>query len=231
MDLAASPKVLEWWKNQSHIPLSNCMQKVAQSTPQITSDGTPISSTYTTKAIDHASTTANLDILNWWLHSGLPLKYTNLSIDVASANGHIHVLQWWVDSGLEIVCNGLDQKYYGLRSFIQLRTILPIQHATQHNHIEVLEWWAAKHAERVWARDIGNRARTGGQERWGMKRAPREAKEWWKKKGLVMTWKPKMQPEHCFECSVVNCGSAAPEESIFFQTVVVRDGSRMGRRQ
>ncbi len=36
----------------------------------------------------------------WWLHSGLEMQYTEDAMDWASYRGHIEVLNWWLTSGI-----------------------------------------------------------------------------------------------------------------------------------
>uniref|UniRef100_A0A6C0EAJ2 Ankyrin repeat protein n=1 Tax=viral metagenome TaxID=1070528 RepID=A0A6C0EAJ2_9ZZZZ len=57
---------------------------------------------YDYEAIDDASTNGHIDVLNWWLHSGLRLEYTEKTIDIASECSKINVLEWWKNSGLKL---------------------------------------------------------------------------------------------------------------------------------
>ncbi|KAH7074106.1 hypothetical protein FB567DRAFT_536790 [Paraphoma chrysanthemicola] len=50
---------------------------------------------YSADAIDNASRTNSVQVLNWWYDSGLPLKYTEAALEQASSQGHIQVLKWW----------------------------------------------------------------------------------------------------------------------------------------
>ncbi|KAH7381276.1 hypothetical protein DE146DRAFT_280564 [Phaeosphaeria sp. MPI-PUGE-AT-0046c] len=50
---------------------------------------------YSSQAIDNASRTNSLQVLQWWYESGLPLKYTEAALEQASSQGHIEVLKWW----------------------------------------------------------------------------------------------------------------------------------------
>ena len=79
---------------------------------------------YTNIPIDRASKMCNLNVLEWWKKSGLPLKYSEKALDNASKHGHINVLAWWFNSNLPL-------KY----------TKCAIDNASRHGHINVLEWW------------------------------------------------------------------------------------------
>uniref|UniRef100_A0A6C0EB81 Ankyrin repeat protein n=1 Tax=viral metagenome TaxID=1070528 RepID=A0A6C0EB81_9ZZZZ len=79
---------------------------------------------YTNIPVDYASKMCNLNVLEWWKKSGLPLKYSEKALDNASKHGHINVLEWWFN-------NNLPLKY----------TKCAIDNASRHGHINVLEWW------------------------------------------------------------------------------------------
>lgn len=55
---------------------------------------------YSDDAIDFASQKGCIDVLNWWLHSGLKLEYTRWAISWASLYWKMGVLEWWIQSGL-----------------------------------------------------------------------------------------------------------------------------------
>ncbi|MCJ1364482.1 hypothetical protein MMC16_003593 [Acarospora aff. strigata] len=50
---------------------------------------------YHADAIDGASKAGFVHVLDWWRHSGLPLRYTEASLEQASSRGNIAVLDWW----------------------------------------------------------------------------------------------------------------------------------------
>ena len=79
---------------------------------------------YSAKSIDEASSWGRVNVLDWWLNSGKQLKYTEYAMDYASWHGEIKVLEWWFNSGLEL-------KY----------TDSAIDNASRDCEIEVLEWW------------------------------------------------------------------------------------------
>lgn len=87
-------------------------------------DSPHMDSLYSTKAIDVASETGCIDVLNWWLKSNLPLKYTARAINSATLEGRLDVLNWWIESKLPL-------KY---------SDEIPMLVAPM-GHITVLDWW------------------------------------------------------------------------------------------
>lgn len=66
-------EILEWWRTSP----------------------TFLSKDYTAEAINGASKSGFVHILDWWLRSGLSLKYTESALEQASSKGHVLVLEWW----------------------------------------------------------------------------------------------------------------------------------------
>ncbi|KAH8684236.1 phosphopentothenoylcysteine decarboxylase-like protein [Tricladium varicosporioides] len=71
-------EILEWWRTSP----------------------TFLSKDYTAEAIDGASKSSFVHVLDWWRHSGLPLKYTESAMEQASSQGHLAVLEWWKQAGI-----------------------------------------------------------------------------------------------------------------------------------
>jgi hypothetical protein len=57
---------------------------------------------YSEDAMDDASANGYIDVLSWWLNSGLELKYSNRALNWARLHGHNNVCDWWRKSGLII---------------------------------------------------------------------------------------------------------------------------------
>jgi len=71
-------EILEWWRTSP----------------------TFLSKDYTPEAINGASKSGFVHILDWWLRSGLPLKYTESALEQASSKGHVLVLEWWKQASM-----------------------------------------------------------------------------------------------------------------------------------
>jgi hypothetical protein len=71
-------EILEWWRTSP----------------------TFLSKDYTAEAIDGASKSGFVHVLDWWRRSGLSLKYTESALEQASSKGHILVLEWWKEASL-----------------------------------------------------------------------------------------------------------------------------------
>jgi hypothetical protein len=69
--------ILEWWRTSASF----------------------LKKDYTAEAIDGASKSGFVHVLDWWRKSGLPPKYTEAALEQASSKGHILVLEWWKDAG------------------------------------------------------------------------------------------------------------------------------------
>ncbi|KAJ3348793.1 hypothetical protein GGF32_006009 [Allomyces javanicus] len=86
---------------------------------------------YTLLFVCTASAHGRIDVLEWTVRAGLPIRQNNDAMDVASAHGHIDVLEWWCDA-LE---RGIVRK---------LPFQAPLSKASITNHVEVLDWWWRK---------------------------------------------------------------------------------------
>lgn len=96
---------------------------------------------YTVEAIDGASRSGFVHILEWWHASGLPLKYTEAALEQASAKGHIDVLEWWKRASLESSSDE-DADSPQTRPPLSLKPGKSITYATQSGCLPTLRWWA-----------------------------------------------------------------------------------------
>ena len=55
---------------------------------------------YTAEAVDGASKSGFVHVLDWWRKSGLPMKYSEAALEQASSKGHILVLEWWKQASM-----------------------------------------------------------------------------------------------------------------------------------
>ncbi|KAI9736530.1 MAG: hypothetical protein M1818_006041 [Claussenomyces sp. TS43310] len=70
------PEILEWWRTSPSF----------------------LKKDYTAEAIDGASQSGFVHVLDWWHKSSLPLKYTEAALEQASSKGHILALEWWKEA-------------------------------------------------------------------------------------------------------------------------------------
>jgi hypothetical protein len=106
-----NPKILEWFRNVNLL----CPETLFVKNNIIAYDA----------YIDIASARGNINVLNWWINSKLPLKYSINALDHASQNGHVNVLDWWfLKSNLPLIYTENSMNY-----------------ASEFNHINVLNWW------------------------------------------------------------------------------------------
>lgn len=114
---------------------------------------------YTELAIDEASNSGELDILEWWKQSGLQLKYTESAIDGASRRSNPDVLEWWKESGLKLK--------YTENSLDNV------------NYVEVLDWWRGSNLELKYTSISMDKA---------IERGDVKLLEWWKRSGLEIKY-------------------------------------------
>ncbi|CAG7957229.1 unnamed protein product [Penicillium nalgiovense] len=133
-----NPNVLTWWRDAPALPNKE----------------------YMADAVDGASRAGFIDVLDWWLHSGLPLRYSERALEAASAEGRVAVLDWWkTASGNAPPSNPLPLKVGKsvLLAAQSGRTAslawwdasgIPYSHAenvariaSTHGHVHVLEFW------------------------------------------------------------------------------------------
>jgi hypothetical protein len=105
-----SPTILQWWKDCPAV----------------------IKKEYGPEAMDGASRAGFVEVLDWWLNSGLKLTYTEKALESASAKGHVEVLEWWrVNS----------QKLAGTDREMHLKVGKSILLAAQSGRTNSIEWW------------------------------------------------------------------------------------------
>ncbi|RMZ74963.1 hypothetical protein DV737_g5587, partial [Chaetothyriales sp. CBS 132003] len=173
-----SPAILQWWKDCPAV----------------------IKKQYGPEAMDGASRAGFVEVLDWWLNSGLPLSYTEKALESASAKGHVEVLEcieWWEASGIpyshedgvtrlasqhgHVKVLELWHSFKGSKMIFDNQVLVG---ATKNGHAGVLQWWkdaSAKYGLRVEYKtcDIEEAmedAVGGGGES--------EVREWWGRNGL-----------------------------------------------
>jgi hypothetical protein len=172
-----SPKILEWWRTCPAV----------------------LKKEYGTEALDGASRAGFVQVLDWWLGSGLRLSYTERALESASAKGHIEVLEWWKRAN--------EQKG---ESEVPLKVGKSILAAAQSGRANVVQWWenskipyshedgvarlasAQGHVDvlTLWRELKGNKMIFDNQVLVGAtKNGHADVLEWWKKSGLSVEYK------------------------------------------
>ncbi|RDW75341.1 phosphopantothenoylcysteine decarboxylase-like protein [Coleophoma cylindrospora] len=129
--------ILEWWRTSPSF----------------------LSKDYTAEAIDGASKSGFVHVLDWWRQSGLPLKYTEAALEQASSKGHLLVLEWWKHASLHQGSFHVDHDSRsrqgspappdaapstGTSDVQPALRVLPgksLLAAAQHNQPLVMRWW------------------------------------------------------------------------------------------
>lgn len=172
-----SPKILEWWRTCPAV----------------------LKKEYGTEALDGASRAGYVEVLDWWLKSGLKLSYTERALENASAKGHIGVLDWWKKANEQ---KGDDE--------VPLKVGKSILAAAQSGRADVIKWWeesglqyshedgvarlasAQGHVDvlTLWRELKGNKMIFDNQVLVGAtKNGHADVLEWWKKSGLSVEYK------------------------------------------
>jgi hypothetical protein len=172
-----SPKILEWWRTCPAV----------------------LKKEYGTEALDGASRAGFVEVLDWWLNSGLRLSYTERALENASAKGHTEVLEWWKKAN--------EQRG---DSEVPLKVGKSILAAAQSGRANVIQWWensgvhyshedgvarlasAQGHVDvlTLWRELKGNKMIFDNQVLVGAtKNGHADVLEWWKKSGLSVEYK------------------------------------------
>lgn len=133
-----NPTVLTWWRDAPALPNKE----------------------YRNDAMDGASRAGFIDVLDWWLNSGFPLRYTERALESASAEGRVAVLAWWKDASskaprskplpLKVGKSVLLAAQSGRTASIAWwdASGIPYSHAenvariaSTHGHVHVLDFW------------------------------------------------------------------------------------------
>lgn len=161
---------------------------------------------YNVEALDGASRARFVNILEWWQHSGLPLKFTEAALEQASSQGHLSVLEWWKQQS---TVQG-DTAASADSSKVRLKPGKSICYATQNGHTEIVRWWlhsgipfphedtvaklASTHGHvdilQLWHEVKGNKMIFDNQVLVGAtKMSNVKVLEWWKRSGMKVEYK------------------------------------------
>lgn len=106
-----SPTILQWWRDCPAV----------------------IKKEYGPEAMDGASRAGFVEVLDWWLNSGLKLTYTEKALESASAKGHVEVLEWWRMNSLKFAGTAGRE--------LPLKVGKSILLAAQSGRTNSIEWW------------------------------------------------------------------------------------------
>lgn len=114
------------------------------------------------EAIGAASRGGQVDALDWWLNSGLPLEYTEAALEYASSKNKIPVLDWW-------------KAHRGPGLPLKIGRVMDM--ASSAGHVKVLEWWAGSQLEFKYDRHALIHASNNGRV---------DVLDWWLGSGLQL---------------------------------------------
>lgn len=173
-----NPTILSWWRDSAD-----------SSTKAHSAD-----------AMDGASRAGFINVLDWWLSSGLPLRYTERALESASAEGRVDVLEWWKNAaaaasppeslplkvGKSVLLAAQSGKTESLAWWDA--SGIPYTHsesvariASTYGHIHVLQlWYRLKGAKMIFDNQVLVGATRSGHD---------DVLEWWRTSGLRVEFK------------------------------------------
>lgn len=128
-----SPQILQWWLTCPAV----------------------IKKEYGPEALDGASRAGFVEVLEWWLHSGLKLWYTERALESASAKGHVEVLEWWKRASESRRGLGPDLE-------LPLKVGKSILTAAQSGRTDSIAWWEASGIPYAHEAEVARLASTHG---------------------------------------------------------------------
>ncbi|GAA6016065.1 hypothetical protein JCM11491_000657 [Sporobolomyces phaffii] len=131
---------------------------------------------YSEAALDSATIKRQLGSLEWWKNSGLPLKIGYV-LDFASMEGSTVCLDWWADSGLAV--------RYSKAALYSL---------SKNGNVTLLDWWQHSRFNLVYDKEVLINATRYGQTK---------VLDWWLNSGLDIEYRY-FDIEEALEDSVAN---------------------------
>ena len=101
-------------------------------------------------ALSSASKMGHINVLNWWVNSGIPLIYDKYAIDEACIYGEIDVIKWWINSGLKLIYTESALSYASSNGYTNILDCLknsgiPLVYSSHALDcacsVDVLTWW------------------------------------------------------------------------------------------
>lgn len=136
---------------------------------------------YNADAIDLASKSGYVHVLQWWRDSGLPLRYTDAALEQASAQGQVGVLDWWRsaskchdddpeirDSEHHVCSSNTLTEVAGTNSRIDNQSPLRLKvgksliYASQNGQATAIRWWMSSGIPTVHEEAVARTASANG---------------------------------------------------------------------
>ena len=145
--------VLEWWKTQS-TTVDDTNARVDSSKISLKPG----------KSICYATQNGHVDVVRWWLRSGIAFSHEDTVAKLASTHGHVDILQVWHDlKGSKMIFD--NQVLVG---------------ATKNGNVDVLEWWKRSGLKVEYKTcDVEEALEDGDEGERGM-----QVRRWWARNGL-----------------------------------------------
>ncbi|KAI4181019.1 MAG: hypothetical protein L6R41_006866 [Letrouitia leprolyta] len=152
--------ILEWWKRSPSF----------------------LTKEYNADAIDLASKSGYVHVLQWWRDSGLPLRYTDAALEQASAQGQIEVLDWWrsastnssyghkledsTSSEIMVITDGTEDGTNGRDATslppVHLKVGKSLIYAAQNGQSDTILWWMSSGIPTVYEEAVARTASANG---------------------------------------------------------------------
>lgn len=144
--------VLEWWRSRA-----------ASTDDSPTTDANRLR-LKPGKSICFATQNGHVDVVRWWVHSGIAFPHEDTVAKLASTHGHVAILQLWYElKGSKIIFD--NQVLVG---------------ATKNGHASVLEWWKQCGLKVEYKTcDVEEALEDGHEGEIGM-----QVRRWWARNGL-----------------------------------------------
>ncbi|BGP48213.1 hypothetical protein JCM10450v2_004085 [Rhodotorula kratochvilovae] len=159
----------------------------------------------TAEAIDEASRHGQVEMLDFWLASGVPLHYSDAALLSATFKRQIGSLEWWKNSGLPLkIGNVLDfasmegstvcLDWWAASGLPVRYSKVALHHISKMGNIALLNWWASSQYALAYDKEVLVVATQFGQV---------AALQWWADSGLDIEYRF-FEIEEALEDSVAN---------------------------
>ncbi|GAA5962916.1 hypothetical protein JCM3765_005918 [Sporobolomyces pararoseus] len=145
----------------------------------------------TAEAIDEASRHGQVEVLDFWRNSGLPLNYSEAALDSATIKRQLGSLEWWKNSGLPLKIGYVLDFASMEGSTVCLDwwadSGLPVRYSkaalyslSKNGNVLLLDWWKQSRFNLVYDKEVLINATRYGQTR---------VLDWWLNSGLDIEYR------------------------------------------